>query len=192
MIEYFLKVKNFIPDEYQTTIYDIDYQKLYDEGKRLIISDLDNTLLSYKVLEPDNDLIEWKRRLEEMGFEIIICSNNHKKRVYNFSNMLGVKCVWHAKKPLKGGLRKAMRIASRKYKKNEVVEIGDQLMTDQFASKRYGLYTIMVKNIDPKTEIWTTRFNRRIENKVLRRIKKKYPDLYEEKLGRYVGEKIAR
>ena len=85
-----------------------------------------------------------------------------------------------------------MRIASRKYKKNEVVEIGDQLMTDQFASKRYGLYTIMVKNIDPKTEIWTTRFNRRIENKVLKRIKKKYPDLYEEKLGRYVGEKIAR
>ena len=127
-----------------------------------------------------------------MGFEIIICSNNHKKRVLSFSNELGVKCVWMAKKPLKGGLRKALKKASRKYNKNEVVEIGDQLMTDQFASKRFKLYTIMVKNIDPKTEVWTTRFNRRLENKVLRRIKKKYPDLYDEKLERYVGEKIAR
>jgi hypothetical protein len=50
----------------------------------------------------------------------------------------------------------------------------------------------MVRNLDPKTEIWTTRFNRRLENKILKRIKRKYPDLYEEKLSRYVGEKIAR
>ena len=72
------------------------------------------------------------------------------------------------------------------------MEIGDQLLTDQFASTRYKLYTIMVRNLDPKTEIWTTRFNRRLENKILKRIKRKYPDLYEEKLSRYVGEKIAR
>ena len=65
-------------------------------------------------------------------------------------------------------------------------------MTDQFASKRFKVYTIMVINIDPKTEIWTTRFNRRIENKMLKRIQKKYPDEYKNKLERYVGEKIAK
>ena len=50
----------------------------------------------------------------------------------------------------------------------------------------------MVKNIDPKSEIWTTRFNRRLENKILKRIEKKHKDLYDLKLKRYVGEKIAK
>lgn len=191
MIEYFFNPKNFIPDDYETRVYDIDFKALYDSGKRLIISDLDNTLISYREKDPTEELIAFKKSLEDMGFELIICSNNHKDRVKSFSEKLGVKCVWMAKKPFKGGLKKAVKLASRKYQKSEIVEIGDQLMTDQFASKRFKVYTIMVKNIDPKTEIWTTRFNRRIENKILRRIKKKYPDLYKEKLERYVGEKIA-
>ncbi len=191
MIEYFFNIKKFIPEEYYTTIYDIDYNKLYDMGKRLILTDLDNTLISYKEKEPTKELIEWKNKLEQMGFEIIICSNNKKNRVSSFSNKLGLKYVYKAKKPLKCGLKKAIKLASRKYSRDEIVEIGDQIMTDQFGSKRMKLYTIMVKNIDPKTEIWTTRFNRRLENKILRRIKKKYPSLYKEKLERYVSEKIA-
>lgn len=191
MLEYFLCPKWFIPEEYQTTIYDIDYNKLYSQGKRLILTDLDNTLISYRESRPNDSLIKWKNDLEAMGFEIIICSNNKKKRVSEFSKELGLKYVYSARKPLKKGLKKAIKIASRKYSKSEIVEIGDQLMTDQFGSKRMRLYTIMVKNIDPKTEIWTTRFNRRIENKMLKRIQKKYPELYKEKLQRYVSEKIA-
>lgn len=191
MIEYFVDIKKFIPDEYQTTIYDIDFKKLYDSGKRLIITDLDNTLISYKETSPSKELIEWKNKLIDMGFEIIICSNNHRSRVENFSNELGVKFVNSARKPLLKGLKKALKKASRKYNKNEVVEIGDQLMTDQFGSSRLKIYTIMVKNIDPKTEIWTTRFNRRLENKILRRIERKYPEIYKEKLGRYVNEKFS-
>lgn len=191
MLEYFLCPKWFIPEEYQTTIYDIDYNRLYSQGKRLILTDLDNTLISYRESRPNDSLIKWKNDLEAMGFEIIICSNNKKKRVSEFSKELGLKYVYSARKPLKKGLKKAIKIASRKYSKSEIVEIGDQLMTDQFGSKRMKLYTIMVKNIDPKTEIWTTRFNRRIENKILKRIQKKYPELYKEKLQRYVSEKIA-
>ena len=191
MLEYFLCPKWFIPEEYQTTIYDIDYNKLYSQGKRLILTDLDNTLISYRESRPNDSLLKWKNDLEAMGFEIIICSNNKKKRVSEFSKELGLKYVYSARKPLKKGLKKAIKIASRKYSKSEIVEIGDQLMTDQFGAKRMKLYTIMVKNIDPKTEIWTTRFNRRIENKMLKRIQKKYPELYKEKLQRYVSEKIA-
>ncbi len=196
MLEYLFNPKKFIPNEYETTIYDIDFKRLYDEGKRLIISDLDNTLISYKCELPTEDLINWKKKLNEMGFEIVICSNNHKKRVKKFCEAFGVPFVSSAHKPFKGGLRKALKIARKiygqNYKKSDVVEIGDQLLTDQFASTRYGLYTVMVRNVDPKTEIWTTRFNRKLENKILKRIEKKYPDIYKEKLARYVGEKIAR
>lgn len=196
MIEYFFNPKKFIPNEYQTTIYDIDFQKHYDEGKRLIISDLDNTLLSYRCELPTEELIEWKKKINDMGFELVICSNNHKKRVKKFCEAFGVPFISSAKKPFVGGLRRALKKARKEYRQNYtkdmVIEIGDQLLTDQYASSKFGLYTIMVRNIDPKAEIWTTRFNRRIENKILKRIMKKYPDLYEEKLSRYVGEKIAR
>ncbi len=196
MIEYFVNLKKFIPNEYETTVYDINFEKLYNEGKRLIISDLDNTLISYKEEIPNNELKELKNRLEQMGFKIVLCSNNHKKRVKKFADALGVLFVASAKKPFTMGLRKAHKLAIKEYnynfKKEEIVEIGDQLLTDQYASKKYGLYTIMVKNIDPKTEIWTTRFNRRLENKILKRIEKKHNDLYEQKLKRYVGEKIAK
>jgi HAD superfamily phosphatase (TIGR01668 family) len=196
MLEYLFNPLKFIPNEYETTIYDIDFKRLYDEGKRLIISDLDNTLISYREKMPTKELLDFKQKLNEMGFEIVICSNNHKKRVKSFCEAFGVPCVWSAHKPFVGGLRKALKKARKtygiNYSKDMVVEIGDQLLTDQFASTRYKLYTIMVRNLDPKTEIWTTRFNRRLENKILKRIKRKYPDLYEEKLSRYVGEKIAR
>lgn len=196
MIEYFLNTKKFIPNEYETTIYDIDFKRLYDEGKRLIISDLDNTLISYKELLPTKELIELKNRLIEMGFRIVICSNNHKKRVKTFAEAFDTPYVSSAKKPFTFGLRKALKKARKvygyNYKKEEIVEIGDQLLTDQYASKKFGLYTIMVKNIDPKSEIWTTRFNRRLENKILKRIEKKHKDLYDLKLKRYVGEKIAK
>ncbi len=196
MIEYFVNIKKFIPNEYETTIYDIDFKKLYDEGKRLIISDLDNTLISYREEIPTKELFMFKEMLEQIGFKLVICSNNHKKRVKKFADSFGVPYVASAKKPFKCGLRKAHKIAKKQfnydYKKSEIVEIGDQLLTDQYASKKYGLYTIMVKNIDPKSEIWTTRFNRKLENKILKRIEKKHKDLYEQKLKRYVGEKIAK
>lgn len=192
MIEYFFNLKKFIPEEYHTTIYDIDFNKLYDMGYKLILTDLDNTLVSYKIKEPTKELLEWKERLEDIGFEIIICSNNNNSRVKEFACKMDLKYISKARKPLKSGLKKAIKLSNKLYKRSEIIEIGDQIMTDQFGSKRLGLYTIMVKNIDPKTEVWTTRFNRRLEGKILRRIEKKYPSLFKEKLERYVSEKIAK
>jgi predicted HAD superfamily phosphohydrolase YqeG len=84
MLEYLFNPLKFIPNEYETTIYDIDFKRLYDEGKRLIISDLDNTLISYREKMPTKELLDFKQKLNEMGFEIVICSNNHKKRVKAF------------------------------------------------------------------------------------------------------------
>lgn len=188
MINWFLDSKKIIPDLYANTINDIPYAKLYADGFRLILTDLDNTLISYKESSPTQELRDWMKLVQEIGFEIIIVSNSRKNRVSYFAQMLGLKYVKFAKKPLKPGLKKAIRIADKKYKKNEILEIGDQLMTDVYGSKRCGLYTILVKAIDRKTEIWTTRFNRRLEKKMLYKAKKKHLSLYKEKLQRYEEE----
>lgn len=182
-------IKKLIPDKYYKTINDIPYTELYDKGFRLILTDLDNTLISYKETDPTPELFDWLKMVTEIGFEVIIVSNSKKYRVEYFADQLNIKFVKYAQKPLKKGLKRALKIASRKYDRSEVVEIGDQIMTDVFGSKRCKLYTIIVKAIDRKTEVWTTKINRKLERFFLKRIKKKLPDLYNERLLEYVGDK---
>lgn len=182
-------IKKLIPDYYYKTIEDIPYNKLYANGIRLILTDLDNTLISYKCTDPTEALISWKNRLTQMGFEIIIVSNSRKHRVEHFARLLELPFVKFAKKPTKFGLKKAIRMASKSYAKAEIMEIGDQVMTDVFASKRLGVLTVLVKAIDKKTEILPTKINRKLEEHFLKRIKRKYPKVYQEKLEEYVRDK---
>lgn len=182
-------LKKFIPDVYASTIYDISYTKLYESGKRLILTDLDNTLISYKETDPTQELYKWKEEVMALGFEIIIVSNSKKHRVEHFAELLGLKYVKFAKKPLKSGFKKAVKIAEKKYKKEEIIEFGDQVMTDVFGSRRCGFTTYLFKAIDKKTEKRVTRFNRKLENIILKLIKKKYPNLFEEKLSLYLKER---
>lgn len=182
-------IKKLIPDNYYNSINDIPFTKLYEDGYRLILTDLDNTLVSYKVLDPTVESHNWKKMVEEIGFEIIVVSNSKKERVDRFSKELNLPYVKHAMKPLKKGYKRAInKVASKKYSKDQIITIGDQIMTDIFGSKRLKLTTILVKAIDRKTEIWTTRFNRRLEKFFIKRIKNKMPNVYDEKLKNYVGD----
>ena len=52
-------LKKLIPDEYYNSIEDIPYNKLYAQGIRLILTDLDNTLISYREDEPTAALFCW-------------------------------------------------------------------------------------------------------------------------------------
>ena len=183
----------FVPSLYVNTVFDIDYIKLYESGIRLILTDLDNTLISYKENKANDMLYNWINERKSEGFEIIIVSNNSdKERVRSFADDLNIKSVSVAMKPLKRGVKKALRLADRKYKSNEVVAIGDQLMTDVFSANRMNFSSVLVKAIDRKTEKWTTRFNRKLELHVINKIKKKYPKLYEERIKVYYEENYGR
>ena len=72
---------NFVPDAYYQNIAEIPYNTLYEQGIRLILTDLDNTLLSYKEDAVSEALLQWKKQMEEYPFEVIIVSNSRKKRV---------------------------------------------------------------------------------------------------------------
>ena len=89
----FLNYRNYIPDLYINKITDLDFKQLYAEGYRLILTDLDNTLISYKETEPTPEIISFVRNLEAIGFEVFIISNSLKDRVSHFSSILGVDYV---------------------------------------------------------------------------------------------------
>ena len=189
----FVKDMKFVPSLYVNTVFDIDYNKLYEAGIRLILTDLDNTLISYKEANADLKLLNWIKERKEEGFEVIIVSNNSdKERVSSFANQLDISSISVAMKPLKRGVKKALKLASRKYKSDEVVCIGDQLMTDVFSANRMNFSSVLVKAIDRKTEKWTTRFNRKLELHVIKKIRKKYPNLYEERIKIYYEDNYGR
>lgn len=181
-------IKKLIPSYYYNSIYDIDYDMLYNKGIRLILTDLDNTLISYKESLPKDDLKNLIKNLKEKGFEIIIVSNSSKGlRAKKFAEILELKYTKMSLKPLKRGINKAIKhLASKKFQKEEIILFGDQLMTDIFGANRAKISSILVKPIDKLTDILPTRINRRLERHYLKKIMKKYPDAYKDKLEAYV------
>ncbi len=50
-------------------------------GARALLLDVDNTLSTYTSHTPMPGAVEWVRAMEAAGFQMIIISNNYKKRV---------------------------------------------------------------------------------------------------------------
>ncbi len=68
-------LQRFYPDAYVDSAYGIDYEKLYGEGYRGIIFDVDNTLVPHGA-PADSRSIELFSRLKALGYEIVRLSNN--------------------------------------------------------------------------------------------------------------------
>ena len=56
--------------------------------------------------------------------------------------------------------------------KDEVVVVGDQVLTDVFGGNRAGFYTVLVVPI-ASTDGFLTRVNRKVERRVLKRLRDK-------------------
>ncbi len=164
-------MKRFTPNAHFKSIHKINLQELYDIGKRLILTDLDNTLACYNTHEVLDELREFIKNAKEIGFEVRIVSNTtNKTRVTTFCEGVEVEGVGNAKKPFKGKLRKM----ANGYEVNQVIMVGDQVMTDVWGGNRAGFYTILVDPVDGNSDkVYTKMFNRKIERRILRRLEKK-------------------
>lgn len=185
MIFELLNVKNYIPFKSVKRVQDINFEELYKNGKRVVLTDLDNTLISYAYDEPNEDMTSFIRGLETIGYTVIIISNSPASRVNRFLKALDLKGISYAKKPLKSGMKQALEFVDAK--KEEMVFLGDQLMTDVLVGNRMNIETYLVDAIERKSEKWYTKINRTMEKFVVRRIKRKYSSEYNEKLSERYG-----
>lgn len=184
MLQIFFKLSKFIPYDCYKTVFDINYNKLYESGKRIILIDIDNTLISYDEYLPTDELIDLFKEIKEIGFKIIFISNNRHLRISRFANIIGVSYVHNAWKPFKKGYKRALKIGMEKDPK-KYISIGDQLMTDVLGSNRMGIDAILVKALKKKSEKWYTKINRKVENRILKKIRKHHPDVYQKIEGIY-------
>lgn len=153
----------FFPDRYVASTYVIDFEKLYEEGIRGLIFDIDNTLVPHGA-PADERAIALFERLKKIGFKCCLISNNQEPRVKMFNEKIQVDYVYDAHKPSTKNYKKAMEIMGTDT--TSTVFIGDQLFTDVWGAKRTGISNILVKPIHPKEEIQIV-LKRRLEKIVL-------------------------
>jgi len=160
----------FIPDLYQKSIYTIDYDKLKLRGIKVLIFDLDNTIVPIFEDKPSRKSMDLFEKLKKKGFKIFIMSNSNQKRLIPFKEMLEVDCAFSSKKPFLNKFKKI--IEEFEFKLNEMVIIGDQVVTDVFGGNRFGITTILVDKIHKKGH-FLTHFTRGIEKLIMFSAKRK-------------------
>ena len=159
---------NLKPDRTADSVYAIDFPKLYGEGIRGIILDIDNTLVPQDA-PADGRAAALIGQLKEQGFGICLISNNGLSRVKSFADAVGADhFVEKAKKPSQKAFFRALQQLSADRK--STLFIGDQLFTDVWGAKRAGIPCVLVKPLDPKSDTVLISVKRVFEKPFLRRL----------------------
>ena len=135
-----------IPRGVYPSVTDIDPKALAQKGIRLVLADLDNTLVPYKVTEPPAAVVAWKQALEERGSQLFLLSNSRKPgRARRFAEKLGIPYQGHSGKPKKAGYLRAMERMG--CTPRETVMVGDQIFTDTLGANNAGVTPLLVEPI---------------------------------------------
>ncbi len=143
-------IEKFYPKKYVRSIYSINLKKYYKHGYRGILFDIDNTLVPHGAAANDK-AINFFKKLRKIGFKFCLISNNKEERVKPFATAVDAPFICNAHKPATKNYIEAMNIMGTDI--DETIFVGDQLFTDVFGGNRANMYTILVKQINPKEEI---------------------------------------
>lgn len=168
----------YVPDIYQEDIYKIDYTTLLSRGIKLLIFDLDNTLVTIRERHPRVETKDLFNKLKEDGFKIIIASNSINSRVKPFHDELKVDYIYSTKKPHIDKINDYIK--SSKYGLDQIALIGDSMIDDVVCGNTIGITTVLLDQIG-KAEFPIARIKRIKEKKIQKKLRDK--DLFTK--GRY-------
>ncbi|TGB04233.1 YqeG family HAD IIIA-type phosphatase [Halobacillus salinus] len=161
---------HFLPNEHVEDVFEINPVDLKNKGVKGVITDLDNTLVAWDVKDATAEIQEWFKKMNDHGIQVTIASNNKEARVKLFSEPLDASFIYSARKPLSKAFKKARKQMG--LNKDEVVVIGDQLLTDVLGGNLAGFHTILVVPI-VETDGFFTRINRRVERRIFNWMRKR-------------------
>lgn len=142
--------ERFFPDDYVESTYVIDFERLYREGIRGVIFDIDNTLVPHGA-PADLRAVKFFEKLRSLGMDYCLISNNQLPRVQPFADAVQAKFVEDAHKPARKSYLRAMELMH--VDQRSCLFVGDQIFTDVYGARRCGIRSILVKPIHPKEEI---------------------------------------
>jgi HAD superfamily phosphatase (TIGR01668 family) len=136
------------PNLVYESVYDIDFELLYDDGIRHLFFDIDNTIISYKEDGVSLQCLNLFNSILNLEFDTValISNNSSYDRVNKVAKQLKLPAVAFACKPFPFAMRRVLEDANLNPK--ECAFIGDQLMTDIILANTLGLKSIFVEPLD--------------------------------------------
>ena len=155
------------PDYNLESIFDINFEELKAKGVKIILSDLDSTVMPSKSGEFPQNVKEWIDNLRKYFDFAIISNNKSEEYISKVKSQCYFDVIGYANKPSCKVMREY--IISKGYKPTEVAMVGDRPLTDILAGKLLGCTTILVDSITKTTEKPIVRFVRKIERLSVRK-----------------------
>ncbi len=144
--------KWLMPDMMPGHFYEVTPEIVKSMGGEALICDIDNTLVTYDDPEPTEQVLNWIADMNNAGITVSFVSNNDWDRVKLFNEKLGFVAYAKSGKPSTKNLKAACRDLG--IDKSKAVLLGDQLLTDCAAAKRFGIKAIIVPPIKDKTTLF--------------------------------------
>ena len=167
----------FRPTARAERITDINIRNLSKLSVRVILLDVDNTVVSYKDKTPIEGTEKWINEAVEAGFELFIVSNNKsRERVRLVAEMFSLPFEHLALKPLPKGFIKAFKRTD--CCKDECVVIGDQIFTDILGANLAGMKSVLLSPIEEEEGPFF-KFKRKPEKGIRKKYISKVPDISE-------------
>lgn len=133
------------PKRYYKDIYSINYELLFEENKKHLIFDLDNTIADSRYKHPDQKAIKFFQELQNKGFTTTIISNALPRRAKRFAEDLNSDVFYLSRKPHTKNYKKYLN--KHGIDPKNVVAIGDQIYTDIKGAHRMNIFSILVDRI---------------------------------------------
>lgn len=155
------------PDYNLKCIYDIDLEELKSKGIKVIMFDLDSTIMVSKSGKFFEETKEWLKKVQQ-DFEIAVISNNPREAyLERVRAICDFKVIGSAKKPDTAVMQ--CYLDELKVDACEAVMVGDRPLTDILGGKRLGCTTILVDSINAENENLPTRFVRWLERLTIKK-----------------------
>ncbi len=167
--------KGYMPDYIFEKTYNITPQFLKQNGINCLFLDADGTLGRHKKLEAAEGIPQWIDLMHKNGIKLIITSNNFKKRVSAFAQVVNLPYVSFSAKPTPWGFWRA-KFRMKIRLKNTMV-VGDQLFTDVLGAHVIGMKAAMILPIHHEEGLGFD---------IKRKFEKKYIDRYIAENGEFL------
>ncbi|MCP9805030.1 YqeG family HAD IIIA-type phosphatase [Cyanobium sp. T1B-Tous] len=129
------------------TLAELPLQELLDQPIRALVLDVDRTLLPRRQAALPDSARRWLETAQQHMPIHLFSNNPSRQRIGAVAAELNLPYTISAGKPRRSALRKVL--AELKLPHEQVALIGDRLFTDVIAGNRLGLFTVLVKPIDP-------------------------------------------
>ena len=130
-----------------STLAELPLQQLLDRPIRALVLDVDRTLLPRRRSELPEPARRWLMAARAELPIHLLSNNPSRQRIGAVARDLDLPFTTAAGKPRRSALRRVLQQLNLPH--HQVALVGDRLFTDVIAGNRLGLFTVLVRPIDP-------------------------------------------